>query len=732
MSHLFEEEKNLIISEVIAQIQNKLHGNKAVLCSEFVRQLYQTMSIEDLKESTIEDLYGLAVNFWSLIEIRHSHAIKINIYNPTMEQHGWESCHTIIELICDDMSFLVDSLRIVLNRKKIGLNLIVHMGGIRLLRDAKDAVSEVLPRIEDAHPDAIIEAPILMKIDRQTDPQIIANLEQKFVRVLSENRAVIDDWDDMRTRVCEIADELQPPPLGVDQEDASETFAFLHWLEDHHFTFIGMQDYDLVQGDQETRLNAIPGSGFGILRDEFKSTNHKHVASITPQAHEFMASSQILIMSKTDTLSCIHRDTYMDYIGIKRFDKDGRVIGERRILGLYTSVAYNSNPVQIPFLRHKLSAILRDSKLNARSHAGRILLNIMETLPRDDLIQASEAELLNIGMGIYYMQERRQIRLFARVDVYHRFISCLVYVPKDIYNSDIRNSMQTELLSAFRATGISFSTYFPESSIMARVHFMVRIDPQHPIDFDFKAIETRLMIIARSWLDDLNQLLVTAHGLKKANELFSRYREAIPTVYKASFSPRTALIDISHIEQLSATQALSMSFFRNPEDESGNYRFKLYQHNVTFPLSDVLPIVENLGMRAISERPYRLKFADGSVTWVNDFTLHYKYEQQPKIEEIKDLFKQAFASIWFKEIENDGFNQLVLLASMPCRQVAVLRMYAKYFKQIGFIFSQEYIEKTLLANADIAKKLFQMFEVKFNQADSNLYETLKESVLNDL
>jgi glutamate dehydrogenase len=734
MSHLFEEEKNRIVSAVVEQIHQKLGKKQAALCAEFVRQFYVTMSVEDLKESSIDELFGLAVNFWNLIEVRHPDEIKIKFYNPSREDYGWESNHTVVELVCEDMSFLVDSLRIVLKRMGIGLYLTVHMGGVRLLRDADDRVTAVLPRTEEtfANPNVQIDAPILMNIERQTDPAVLQDLERQFHQVLTENRAVITDWGLMRERVCAIADELDNTPSIINREDVEETQAFLHWLEDHHFTFIGMEDYKLVKENSHTVLKAIPGTGAGILRDEFKKTNFQHVASITPQAHELMASSQILIMSKTDTLSCIHRDTYMDYIGVKRFDKQGNVIGERRILGLYTSVAYNSNPMQIPFLRHKVSAILRESHLNPRSHAGRLLLNIMETLPRDDLIQASEAELLNIGMGIFYMQERRRVRMFARVDVYHRFISCLVYIPKDLYTSEIRAAMQQELLLALHGTDIAFATYFPESSVMARVHFMVRIDPSLPVDFDLKAIEARLVEIARSWLDDLYQLLVSTYGVSKANALFARYKPAIPPVYKASFSPRTGLNDIGCIEELSPTQALSMTFYRNGDEKSGNYRFKLYQHDATFPLSDVLPIVENLGMRAISERPYRLKFEDGSITWVNDFSLQYKYAEQPNVDAIKDLFQQAFASTWFKEIENDGFNQLVLLATMPCRQVAVLRMYAKYFKQIGFTFSQEYIEKTLLSNAHIAKKLFQLFELKFNQGDVEAYEALKQTVLDDL
>lgn len=732
MSHLFEEEKTLIIDAVVTRIAKKLPKKQAALCAEFVRQFYMTMSLDDLHEFGIDDLSGLALNFWPLIETRKPNEIKIQIYNPDLESHGPKNIHTVVELICADMSFLVDSLRIVLKRMGIGLYLTIHMGGVRLTRDAQHHVTSILPREGDG---GLIEAPIVMKIDRQTDTKIMGQLKNKFLQVLSENRAVIDDWMPMRERICAIADELHYAPSAIDREEIEETRAFLNWLENHHFTFIGMEDYEWVKEKKETVLRPIPKTGYGILRDEFKKNNIWSSASITPQAQELMMSSQILIMSKTDTLSSIHRDTYMDYIGVKRFDKHGKVIGERRILGLYTSVAYHSNPMHIPFLRHKVTSILHNSRLNPRSHAGRILLNILETLPRDDLIQASEDELLSIAMGIFHMQERRRIRMFARVDIYHRFVSCLVYVPKDIYNSDLRNAMQRVLFDSFHATDITFTTYFPES-VMARIHFMVRLDSRQPVDFDFKAIETKLVEVGRSWLDDLYQLLCSAHGEEKANQLFTRFKSAIPAVYKASFSPRTALIDISRIEELSSVQALSMSFYRNPDDVSGNYRFKLYQHDTTFPLSDVLPIVENLGMRAISERPYLLEFEDGSKVWVNDFSLHYKYEEQFDIEALKDLFQQAFASTWMKDIENDGFNQLVLAASLPCRHVAVLRMYAKYFKQIGFTFSQEYIEKALLHNAHIAKKLFQMFDLKFNHAygkpDIAAYDAIHQSILADL
>ncbi|PJD91394.1 MAG: NAD-glutamate dehydrogenase [Legionella sp.] len=735
MSHLFEEEKNSIIDSVVERIDKKLPKKQAALCGEFVRQFFTTMAVEDLKESSIDDLYGVAINFWSLIKERKPNETKIKIYNPTIEQHGWKNTHTIIELICDDMSFIVDSLRIALKRMNIELYLTIHMGGIRVTRDQQNHIDQILPRLDESISNSLVEAPILMKIDRQNDPKVIHELERQFHRILIENRAVMDDWTLMREKVCAIAEELKCAPNSISPEEIDETQAFLRWLEDHHFTFIGIRDYELVNEKNETVLKAIPGTGCGVLRDEFSKANIFHVSSMTPQARALMVSPQILVMSKTDTLSSIHRDTYTDYIGVKRFDASGNVIGERRILGLYTSAAYYSNPMHIPFLRHKVASIIQKSLLNPRSHAGRILLNILETLPRDDLIQGTEEELLNISMGVFYMQERRRIRMFARVDVYHRFISCLVYVPKDIFNTDLRHEMQKILVDSFDATDISFSTYFSES-VMARINFIVRIDPKKSLDVDFKDIESKLVEVGRSWLDDLYQLLEATYGEEKANQLFSRYKIALPTVYKASFSPRTALIDISHIEELSQSKTLAMSFYRNLDDVPGNYRFKLYRHDVTLPLSDVLPIVEHLGMRAISERPYVLKFADGSVVWVNDFSLHYTPDEQLDIEVINDLFQQAFASIWFKETENDGFNQLIIAASLPCRQIAMLRMYAKYFKQIGFTFSQEYIENSLLAHAHITKKLFQMFDFKFNpeqgKPDLVAYDEVKQSVLTDL
>lgn len=709
----FEEGKDLIIAAVTDKLIQKMPKEQAVLCAEFIRQFYTTVAIEDLQEWNVEDLYGAAMNFWSLIQQCEPNETKIRIYNPDFERHGWQTTHTVIEVLTKDMPFIVDSLRIVLNRMGLTCYLAIHMGGILVKRDQQNRIVEVYPRGTVATEDMLVEAPVFFEIDRQTDVAILQELHRNIEHTLQEARAVIDDWEAMRKRVRLSISELDEAVTFLDRAELDETKEFLHWIENHHFTFLGMRDYQLVQKGKETFLEPIVDTGLGLLRSSMGAAAAVNISALTPEARELILSSRILVMSKTNTESTVHRQTYTDYIGIKRYNAKGEVIGECRILGLYTSAAYNTSPKAIPFLRHKVSQVIQSSKLNPRGHAGKVLLNILETLPRDDLIQASEDELLEIAMGVYYMQDRPRIRMFTRTDIYKRFVSCLVYVPKDRFNTELRRQMQNVLADAFHAIEINFSTWFAES-VLARIHFMIRTDPERAEDWDFNAIEQKLIDIGRSWNDDLKTFLLETFGEEYANRLYIRYKSAFPPGYCDVFSARTAVYDIKHIEELSEENPLVMNFYRPMDEMPNSFRLKIYQHNSTIPLSDVLPIIECLGMRAISERPYVLNFDDGQSTWISDFALQYTREIAFDIDEIKDLFQNVFASIWFGEAENDGFNQLVLAAGLSWRQVAVLRAYAKYFKQISFTFSQDYIESALSNNPSIARKLVELFEKRFN------------------
>ncbi len=712
MSYKFEEGKDFIINAIAERIEKKM-GEEAPLCCEFVRQFYSTVALEDLRDWDPEDLYGAAMNFWSLIQHRAPGETKIRIYNPDFERYGWQTTHTVVEVITDDMPFLVDSLRMVINRLGLVSYLIIHLGGLSLIRDENNQVTTILPRNGENDPEITTEAAIFIEIDRQTDSSILEDLYRNFERVLEDNRAVVKDWLAMRAKVRAAITELDSVSAVLDINEVEETKAFLHWIEDHHFTFLGMRDYNLIQKRKETILQPLPETGLGVLRQSLSKSTARSISAMTPEARELTLSTRILVMSKTNTEATVHREAYTDYIGIKRFNKKGKVVGELRIIGLYTSAAYNTNPRHIPFLRHKVALVMNNSNLNPRGHAGKVLLNILETLPRDDLIQGTEDELLEIAMGIYYMQERRRIRMFARTDVYRRFISCLVFVPKDRFNTELRQAMQKVLAESFHSHEINFSTWFSES-VLARIHFIIRTNPKDDTVWDFKVIEQKLIEVGRTWTDDLQHFLFETVGEETANRLFLKYKNAFPVAYTSNYSPRVAVYDIKHIEAISEENPLVMNFYKPLDETPENFRLKIYQHDTTIPLSDVLPIVERLGMRAISERPYALKFEEGRITWINDFALQCVRDSNFKIEEIKDLFQNAFVRVWFGEAENDGFNQLVIAAGLDWHQVAVLRAYAKYFKQIGSTFSQEYMEVALNNNAGIAKMLVKLFETRFN------------------
>ena len=641
----------------------------------------------------------------------------------------------MVEIICDDMPFLVDSIRMVMYRMNIAPYLIIHMGALRVERNKDNVIVRIVPRHENPTDSIVLEAAIFVVIERQTDPLVLETLHKNLINALDDNRAVFEDWMLMREKVRELIEELDNPPKTLEKTEVEETKAFLNWIEDHHFTFLGLRDYELVHEGNETILQAIPHTSLGVLRKESTKTHPRNISKMAPEARELILSSHILVMSKTNMEATVHRNAYTDYIGVKRFDAKGNVIGERRLVGLYTSAAYNTNPKHIPFLRDKVAQIIKNSQLSPQGHAGKVLLNIIDTLPRDDLIQAPEEDILEMAMGIFYMQERRRIRLFTRVDVYRRFISCLVYVPKDIFNSELRKAMQDVLAESLHAQSISFSTLFTES-ILARIHFIVRINPDIKETYDFNEIERKLVEVGRSWRDDFQNLLDEEFGEEKGNQLFVKYKNAFQTGYIANFSPRSALFDIKHIVALSEANALGMNFSSSLDEGSDCYRLKIYRHDNTIPLSDVLPILENMGLRAITERPYVLTLADGKETWINDFALQYDGTEKLNLDDNHELFQNAFTRVWFGHAENDGFNKLVLAADLDWRQVVVLRVYAKYFKQIGFTFSQDYIESALNNNPAIAQKLANLFDLRFNPEKSKnrekQYTKLVKKILADL
>ncbi len=426
---------------------------------------------------------------------------------------------------------------------------------------------------------------------------------------------------------------------------------------------------------------------------------------------------RILIISKVSRRSTIHRAVRMDTVAVRKFAADGRPAGERLFVGLFTSAAYAKNPRTIPVLRRKVAHACERAGFEASSHDGKALLHILDGFPRDELFQMSEDELLEISLGILGLQERQRTALFARRDPYGRFVSIFVYVPRERYNTELRQRFVAILEKAYRGPVDSFTTQL-DDSMLARVHFILRM-PAEAVEVEQGALERELAEAARSWSDRLEDALVRGLGEERGDALYQLYAGAFPAGYRERFAAAAAVADIARIEEVRAGTPLAMTLHRPLESAAGELRFKIYRAAAPVPLSDVLPMLEHMGLKVIAEVPFETRAAgDAEPVWMQDFTLS---SPLPGIEvaRLKTRFEEAFAKIWAGAMESDGFNRLILLAGLGWRQVTVLRLYAKVMRQAGSTFSQAYMEDTLANHPAIAAKLVMLFERRFDPARSD-------------
>jgi glutamate dehydrogenase len=701
-----------IIGHILAHVKKRAPEKQFPLLEVYAQRYYASSSLADLGERTLDDLSGAFLSHWEYIYERAPGESKVRVFNPTLEKDGWQSSHTIIEVSHDDIPFLVDSMRMEINNNDFQIHFMIHFGGLKVVRDEQNCIVDVLP-VGAINHHAVSEAPIYVEIDRQTDQAVMDELCSHIKRVLADVRLSVMDWHKMIDRAEEALLELEQTPPPLDPAEIAESKDFLRWLINNNFTFLGSRDYKLIGNETNRALQIIPGTGLGVLRDESTGTISRRYAELPPQARKLALSKNILIIAKTNTPSTVHRNAYTDYIGVKRFNDRGELIGERRFIGLYTSSAYHSSPRHIPFLRHKVAKIMQELHFPPDSHNGKEALNILETLPRDDLFQATLEELVKLTMGILHLQERKRIRLFVRKDSYGRYFSCLVYVPREIFNTELCISMQNILMQSLQGIESNYTTYFSDS-VLARIHFLIRINPRASVEYDLPTIEEKLVEVARSWGDELKAHLISEFSEAEGLRNFVKYAKAFPASYTEYYKPHTAISDISQMEKLTPEKPLGMSFYK-PEDKGlAALRLKLFHAEHPIALSDVLPTLENMGLRVIGERPHEIIFKDGRIVWINDFDVVYSKGKEIDVSIVREIFQDAFANIWNRSAEDDGFNRLVLEAQLTWRETTILRAYTKYLRQTGFTFSQAYIEQALVNNAEIAKNLILLFQLRFS------------------
>lgn len=719
MNNLTNHTYQDILENLLSKAQSRLSVEEEPLFRAFLQQYYAYTTVETLHQRSPEQLVGSALTHWQQAYQRRPGQIKVRVYNPTLEKEGWTSKHTIIQIVTEDKPFLVDSIRIEVNHLGYNIFYSLHIGEVKVIRDLQGQLQEVLPlNAEDA--DRQVEALVYLEIDKVSEQDTLRTITTKLESVINQVNVVVKDWSAMRAKMESCLQSLEKQAPGYDPQDVSESKDFLRWLIQDHFTFLGCRDYELSKDHKS--LRRVKSSGLGVLREESKSKEEKSLAALPPEARRMAFSPQILVISKTNKKSKIHRPVYPDYIGVKRFNDKGELIGERRFIGLYTSTVYHSDPRYIPLIRRKIQLVLQKSHLPIKGHTGKGLLDILTSLPRDDLFQATPDELAELAFGILQLEDQRVVRLFVRQDTYRRFISCLVYLPKEKLNTDLQKEMEKILVSEFSGIEIGFFPLFGDSNL-ARIHFLIRTDPKKELHYDVKKIEAQLAAVARSWKEELRQALTEHYGEEHSRDLIKKYSYAFPSGYRDTFPATTAVHDIEHIERLSTERLLEMNFYHPPQESVVPLRFRLYQADKPIILSDVLPVLENMGLRVMNEWPQEILLGDKKRAWINDFGVIPLQADQVDVAQVKEIFQEAFRRIWFGEVENDGFNRLILAAQLTWREVSILRAYTKYLRQIGVPFSQTYIETVVARNAGIARILVKLFKYYFDPRRQGESET---------
>jgi glutamate dehydrogenase len=701
--------KQSILDPVVRLAGQRLAGAAAKQARDFLALYYDQVDVEDLDERAPEDLYGAAMAHLAFARRFATGAPKLRVYNPRTEEHGWSSPHTVVEIVNDDMPFLVDSVTMELNRQGHTLHLLVHPLAVTV-RDAQGELASFAPAGRDGARESLIH----VEVDRESDPARLQALAQGLLAALADVRAAVEDWKPMRSAMLAVVDELAKPPKGLDADDVAETRAFLAWAADENFTFIGFREYELASEGGEDRLRIVPGSGLGVLREPRLGGESASFRELPPAIRALAREPRLLVLTKANARATVHRPGYLDYVGVKKFDAAGRVTGERRFVGLYTSAAYHADPGDIPLLRRKVARVLERAGFPAASHGYKNLRALLHAYPRDELFQVDEASLFEIALGVLRLGDRRRTRLFLRRDLYGRFFSCLIYLPRESFNTDVRTRIQEILRRRLSGTSVEYTVQLTDA-VLARIHMLVRTHPRDEPVVDAAAIEEEIVRATRRWEDDLKLALVQAHGEERANPLARRYGPAFPVAYRDTVPAGTAVRDIAVIETLDAANPFAATLYRPVEADARTLRLRVYRRGEKVALSASLPILENMGLEAMDEDGWEVGAEGDAPVFIHDFGLR-SARDIAQVDAIKAITQEALLRVVRGAVENDAFNRLTPQAALAPDDVVVLRAYARYLRQAGFTFSQSYIAQTLAAHPAIVAKLVAIFHARFAPA----------------
>ncbi|MEN2988968.1 NAD-glutamate dehydrogenase [Tistrella sp. BH-R2-4] len=718
---------------IAALIETRMAGDGARDAMAFIRAYYAG-GLDELPAGGARRLAGAALGHMAFARTRHPGETLVDVFNPDIDRHGWQSRHSVVMINTDDRPFLVDSVVAALNQMGLALHGLIHPI-VTLRRDDDGRYLGIAATDGDTgdgedQPGRVLrESFMLIEVTRQPDAEALARIRGRLVEILGDVALAVDDWRQMRDEIDRaIADIEALPDTTLPDDIASEHAAFLRWIRDDNFTFLGFQDCRFAPADEHGQRRVDVVKTLGVMdgrTDDSGRERPRGLAGFTIHTTDTPFGPDPVTITKSRFRATVHRAAPMDYIGVKTYGPDGTVEGERLFLGLFTSVAYHSNPRAIPLIRRKVASIVARAGFAAGGHDAKALLNVLETYPRDELLQIGEDDLLANALGILKLQLRQRLRLFLRRDAFGRFWSALVYVPRDAFDGRLRRRILAELEAATGGTLAEEAAELAEAQIseapLARLRFVLMVAPEDEVPaVDVAALERRLARLVRGWSDELREALVDAVGEERGLALWRGPGRGLPAHYADRFGPEHGVADLLRLDALGNDPAAIAIAFYTPVggNTSAALRLKLARPGGPIALSDVLPMIENLGFRVIDEQPYPIEDADagGAIAWLHDFGLIDLHGAAFDPARLGPLLEETLARVWRGEVENDRFNALVLRAGLTADEVVILRALYRYMRQIGLPFAQSTVEQTLTRHGDIARLIVQLFHARLDPA----------------
>ncbi len=702
--------------------EERLPPERAEAVAEFARAYLRRMAARDDDGPDAEALYHEVLGAFELAASRDGAPIAVRAFNPTRAEHGYEPAGSVLETNTEDLPFLVDSVSAELQSRGLGMVRVLHPivgterspdGGIaRIVRPGGDAATESVMHFE---------------LDRRLSPEELADLEDGVRSVLADVRRVVRDFPELRERVGHLIEVAEQGAARYEQGEVDEVVAFLRWLASDNFIYLGARDYELVDG----ALRVVEGSGLGLLDDEARSAYAKPVAveALDASLRERALGGDLLLVSKTNRLSPVHRRARMDYVGIRRVSSDGEVVGEARMIGLFTTKAYAEPASETPVLHRKLERILAGEDLIKGSHDYKAAISLFESFPKDELFAAPADDLRGAVVALLGLQAE-QGRVLGRRDADGRSAAIIVALPKGRYDAALLERLRAFLRRRFDASSVDAHEVLTEED-RVRVHFTVHRAKGGLPELSRRDLEAEILELARTWDDRAREELVGRLGDERGRMLAKRWTKRLPESYKAAVDPSAAADDIGNFERLFTGGASFQAGLRN---EQGLTRIGMYRVGGKVELSQAMPILEDLGLRVVEERPTRLVGGDGE-TWLQDFGVLGPTDLPLDLEECGARVAECIAAVWRGEAESDSLNRLVISAGLDWRRVAILRAYRSYRQRIGSRFTEGYQNDVIAANPHITAKLIRLFELRFDPAgerDPAAEAALREDILADL